>query len=179
MSEIAYRDAWHRKDPVIERDAELLWRAQEALLRDADVGARLGEICAAAYRGSQLVGLATARIREIPPLRCRLAMFRCLIVPEARLAQVASRLTVFARDLLEAWSKDNPNEAVLGLGAIIQSRLLVEHNPYAVYPDTKLSFIGYTQEGYQMRVYWFAHARISKYWPGDPESTMSSSAQSP
>jgi hypothetical protein len=178
MSEIVYRDAWRRKDPAIERDAELFWRAQRALPPGADVAVRLGEICAAAYHGAHVVGLVTARVRNIAPLRCKLAMFRCLVAPEFRERRVASELSVFARDLLEVWSKDKPGEEVLGLGAIIQSRLLVEHMPYAVYPDTKLAFIGYTQEGYQMRVYWFAHAKISNYWPGDPDSSLSANGLS-
>jgi hypothetical protein len=67
---------------------------------------------------------------------------------------------------------------VLGLGAIIQSPVLVEHSPYAVYPDTRLAFIGDSQEGYRRPIYWFAHARISKYWPGDMEAAASSSGQS-
>jgi hypothetical protein len=174
MSEIVLRTAWRRHDPAIERDAELFWRAQRALRADTDVDRRLAELCACAYCDNELVALATASIREIPPLRCKLAMFRCLVAPEARTLRIASQIAVYARDLLETWSRDNPVEEVLGLGAIIQSRILVETNTHAIYPDTKLAFIGYTQEGYQMRVYWFAHARISKYWPGDADTASSS-----
>jgi len=167
VSEVVYRTAWHMGDPAIERDAELFWRANRALPSGSDTGARLSELCAVAYLGDELVGVATASIRTIDFLRSKLAMFRCLVAPSARNNQVASRLGVYSRDLLEAWSKANPDEGVMGLGAVIQSRALVKNNPYAVYPDTKLAFVGYTQEGYQMRVYWFAHATISKYWPGD------------
>ena len=42
------------------------------------------------------------------------------------------------------------------MGAVIQSRALVKNDRAAIWPDSKLTFVGYTQEGYQMRVYWFA-----------------------
>jgi hypothetical protein len=68
--------------------------------------------------------------------------------------------------MLEVWSREHPTEEVLGLGAIVRSRLLVQNLDVPVYPRTKLALIGYTQRGFQIRVSWFGHARISKYWPG-------------
>jgi hypothetical protein len=167
MSELTYRTAWQRRDPQIERDAEKFWLANNALPLNTSAEARLSELCAAAYSGDQMVAVSTASIRTIGFLRCKLAMFRVLVAPDLRIQEVASKLAVYSRDLLEAWSKENPDQGVMGLGAVIQSRVLVKNIPEAVYPDTKLAFIGYTQEGYQMRVYWFAHATVSDYWPGD------------
>jgi hypothetical protein len=172
MSELELRTAWQRHDPTIERDAERFWRANRALPQGVDTGTRLSELCAAAYCGNEMVAVSTASIRMMDFLRCKLAMFRVLVGREMRVNDVASRLAVFSRDLLETWSKENPDQAVMGLGAVIQSRVLVKNIPEAVYPDTKLAFIGYTQEGFQMRVYWFAHATISNNWPGDESNAM-------
>jgi len=165
---IDLRPAWRLADPRIERDAELFWQRERLLPAKADVTARLADVCMAAYDGDSLVGLTEARVRPIDFLRCKLAMFRCAVAREARVRKIASRLTVESRDLIEAWSRENPGEEVLGLGCVVQSRKLAENDRWAVWPDTKLAFIGYTAEGYQMRVYWFAHAKISPYWPGPP-----------
>ena len=173
MSEIVLRPAWRRQDPVIERDAELLWRDLKILPPTADVGVRLAELCAGAYRDDALVALSTASIRYVGTLRCKLAMYRCLVAPKERMHRLATAITNFSRELLETWSLDNPQEEIQGLGAVIQSRELVEVQPFAVYPQTGLSFIGYTQEGFQMRVRWFKHARVSTYWPGDPDTVAS------
>ncbi len=167
MSELTYRPAWQRHEPLIERDAEQFWLANNALPPGTSAETRLSELCAAAYSENQMVAVSTASIRMIGFLRCKLAMFRVLVAPDVRIQEVASKLAVYSRDLLEAWSKENIDQGVMGLGAVIQSRVLVKNIPEAVYPDTKLAFIGYTQEGYQMRVYWFAHATVSTYWPGD------------
>jgi hypothetical protein len=161
------RAAWQRQDAAIERDAELFWLANKAIPPGSDAGTRLSELCAAAYIGDELVGISTTPIRTIGFLRTKLAMLRVLVAPGARVQNVARRLGVFSRDLLEAWSKENPQEGVMGLGAVIQSPLLVKNVTEAVYPETRLAFVGYTQEGFQMRVFWFAHATVSTYWPGD------------
>ena len=171
MSELVLRAAWRKGDPAIERDAQLFWRANDAMQEDADIEMRLAGLCAGAYQDERLVGIATAAVRTIASLRCKLAMYRTFVERGLRNRQIASKLGVFSRDLLEAWARDHPEEQVVGMGAVIQSRVLVEKVPFAVYPETKLAFIGYTQEGYQMRVYWFAHARISTYWPGDSFSS--------
>ena len=164
---VEFRAVWRAPDPRIERDAELFWRSERLSRPSMDVSERLTQLCAAAYAGETLVGLTTVNIREIGFLRCKLAMFRCAVSRSFRVQQVASRLSVFTRDLLEAWSREHPEEQVPGLGTVVQSRALVEHSPWAIWPDTQLSFIGYTAQGHQMRVYWFRHAKISTWWPGD------------
>jgi len=165
--EYELRLAWRRNDPAIERDAELFWRGNNALPRGEDVERRLSELCAVAYGADGLAAVATARIRTIDFLRTKLAMLRVFVAPGARVQNLARRLTVLCRDALEIWSKQHPEEEVMGVGTVVQSRLVVKNAPFAVYPTTKMIFVGYTQEGYQVRVYWFTHATISTYWPGD------------
>jgi hypothetical protein len=166
MPEVEYRPAWKRSDPVIERDAEILWRCEKALRPTANVTTNLSSLCAAAYRGNELVATALVSARPISNLRCRLAMYRCFVAREMRERGIATGLTIFSRDLMEAWSREHPSEQILGLGAIIRSRMLVQNLDMPVYPKTKLALVGYSRRGFQIRVYWFEHARISKYWPG-------------
>lgn len=166
MHEIDYRPAWKRSDPVIERDAEIFWRRENALRPTANVTTSLSSLCAAAYRSKELVATASVSARPIPNLRCTLAMYRCFVAREMRERGIATGLTIFSRDLMEAWSSEHPEEQIVGLGAIIRSRLLVQNLDLAVYPKTKLALVGYSRRGLQIRVYWFEHARISKYWPG-------------
>ena len=167
MSDVVLRQAWRKGNPSIERDAELFWRANHALPQGTDIGNRLSELCGAAYVDGQPLAISTSSIRNVDFLRTRLAMYRVFVSPDARVAKVASKLTLFSRDLLETWSREHQDEGIMGMGAVIQSRALVKNDRAAIWPDSKLTFVGYTQEGYQMRVYWFAHSTVSTYWPGD------------
>ncbi|HVT24794.1 MAG TPA: hypothetical protein VHD95_09220 [Rhizomicrobium sp.] len=162
------RAAWRLKDSRIEGDALKFWEANGMLPPNAAVEDRLAQICAGAYDGDEMVAVATAAIREVDFLRSKLAMFRCSVSRTSRLKRISTTISLFSFDLLEQWSKENPEEQVMGIGAVIQSRGLVEHDNHAVWPDTKLTFVGYTKEGYQFRVRWFAHGTIPRLWPGDP-----------
>lgn len=168
MPELAIWPAWQRHDPAIERDAELFWHKEQVLPKSADVGARLAGVCAVAYSGNRLIGVTSARIRQINFLRCKLAMLRCVVARGPKQRDTGYQLTAYSRDLLEEWARNNPAEDVRGVGTVVQSRRLAAAWRSAYCPRTKLALVGYTAQGYPMRVYWFAHARISREYAGDP-----------
>ena len=120
---IQLRPAWRRKDPVIERDAKLFWRAEQLLRATADLEARVAELCLAAYDGDTLIGLTTARVRYIGFLGVKLAMLRVAVASDKRKYRVASILQPESRELLEQWSAANPAEEVLGMGTVVQARM--------------------------------------------------------
>lgn len=164
--DVEFRAAWRKGDPALERDATAFWGELKLLPSTATVEDRLKELCAVAYSGDKVVAVSTAVAAHLKSLRSNLAMYRCAVSPQARQKDVATRITLFSRDVLEEWSLAHPEERLMGLGTIVQSRLLIENLPQAIWPDTKFVFIGYSSNGYPMRVLWFPHATIPKDWPG-------------
>jgi len=169
--------AWRLKDPAVERDAELFWRAEKLLPEPSNLEARLGELCLAAYDGDRLIALTTARIRYIDFLCVKLAMLRVAVARDYRRDRIGAILFAEARELLEQWSAANPDEDVLGVGTIAQ----VMGFP----PDTRLQafklasrvgFVGWTANGEQMRVGWFEHATIPLRRPEGPIRSQTGSA---
>jgi hypothetical protein len=163
-----FRPAWGIADPAIARDAIAFWQRNNMLPSKASVEDRLAQVVACAYDGDTMIAIATANVRDVDFLRAKLAMFRCSIDKTARQRRVATTLSLYAFDVLERWSLDHPEAELMGIGSVIQSRALVEHDNHAVWPDTKLTFVGYTNDGYQFRVRWFAHGTIPRFWPGEP-----------
>jgi hypothetical protein len=163
----AFRPAWQLADPAIASDAVAFWERNNMLAPNTSVGERLAQVVAGAYDGGKMIAIATANIREVDFLRANLAMFRCSVDREARERRLATALSLYAFDVLERWSLEHPEAQLMGIGSVIQSRALVEHDNHAVWPDTKLTFVGYTNEGYQFRVRWFAHGTIPRFWPGE------------
>lgn len=159
--------AWRLNDPTFERDALAFWQHSGALGRTVKPEQRVKELCTVAYAGDELVGVGTAAIRHIDVFNCRVAMFRCSVARESRMMHAATDLAVKAVALLEQWSFDNPQEKVLGAGAVVQSQALVDHERNMVWPDTKLAFVGYTAQGEQLRVRWFNHAMVPEPPPAD------------
>jgi hypothetical protein len=152
------RPAWRRDDAAIERDAIAFWNRLGILPNHARPEARAKELAAAAYQDSRLCGVATVNLARLEQLRGRFAFLRCAVDPEHRRSYAARALTKFSRDLLEAWSAENPQERVLGLAVVVQSAQLTRRQRCPVWVNTQLNLVGHTDKGDQIRVSWFAHA---------------------
>lgn len=152
--------AWKRADAAIEADAKALWRRLSVLPEGADADLRADEIVVAAYVGGTLAGVSTAFVRELEFLRHRFAMLRGLVAPEFRKHNIGRMLLGRSREVLEQWSRDHPDEAVMGVAGVIQNPALVAKERPPTSPVGAFTLVGYTQEGEQIRVAWFDHARV-------------------
>ena len=159
--QITLRPAWGLSDPKIAEDAKAFWR-RLGMLGPAEVERRVSELCAAAYFGDTMMGIATAYLERLEMLRARFAFFRCLVPPSEQQNETARQLAVLSRDLLEHWSRDNPQEQVLGMAAVIPANAYREKRGEPAWAEggLNLNLVGYTSAGDQVRVSWFAHARV-------------------
>lgn len=167
---IELRIAWRKKDPAIERDAELFWNKEKLLAPTTSVAERLSDLCMAGYHDGKLVGLTTVRIRYVEFLTARLAMFRMAVARDYRKTFASGYLMHATHAFLIDWSQANVDaEQVMGMGTITQSEGRDKFsNTWPVYPSLNLVFIGWTANGEQMRVSWFPHARIPPHQPEFP-----------
>ena len=154
------RFAWRLNDATLERDAIAFWQRLDILPPDVKPAERAKELAAAAYQDGRLVGVSTVSLHRYEPLRGRFAFYRCAVEPEQRRTLAATALTAFARDRIEQWSAEHPEERVLGLAAIVESTELVQRQRYPVWENSRLNLAGYLADGRQLRVAWFAHARV-------------------
>ena len=156
--------AWQRNDTKIVQDAIVFWQHLQALPAGVTGEERVAELCAAAYVSDELVGVSTIQLRLSPGLRCRLGFFRCLVSPAHRDRRLARRLTVYSRELLDQWSKEHPDEKVLGMAFRLENPNFDLLGKRPVWHAGKASFwfIGYSRDGEQMRLTWFDHARLEQ-----------------
>jgi GNAT superfamily N-acetyltransferase len=154
------RPAWRRGDSRIERDAVDFWERTGLLPTDVDAADRARELVAVAYCGDRVIGATTATLNHYGPLRGRFAFLRGAVDPEFRRRQVGRTLLQYSRPLVEQWSAENPDEKVLGLGSIVESGQFAELRRLPYSPDGQLVLVGYLDDDRQIRVSWFAHARV-------------------
>lgn len=157
---IVYRTAWRRSDQVLRAKAKALWRELGILPPGADPEERADQLCVAAFDGEQLAGVCTAVIDTLPQVRQKIALLRMLVAPAWRDRRISRQLTNAAYDVLERWSLDHPEAALMGTGVIVQNPDLHAHRTFAISPTTGLALIGYTRGGERIRVAWFPHAQI-------------------
>ena len=154
------RPAWRLSDAAIERDAIDYWTRTGLLPPDVDPADRARELVAVAYFGRRVIGATTATLNHYGPLRARFAFLRGAVDPAYRRRQVGRTLLQFSRPLLEQWSAEHPEEKVLGIGSIVEGTEFAALRQFPVSPDGQLVLVGYLDDGRQIRVSWFAHARV-------------------
>jgi GNAT superfamily N-acetyltransferase len=158
--DVAIRHVWRQTDAAIEADAKALWRRLSVLPEGVDADLRADEIVSAAYVGDVLAGVTTAFVRELEFLRHRFYMFRGLVAPEFRKHNIGRRLLAHAREVLEAWAREHPEEGVAGIAGVIQNPVLVDRPRMPTSPVGAFTLVGYTDNGEQIRVAWFDHVRV-------------------
>ena len=160
LLDVELRLAWRLGDPRIEADAIAFWTRLGLLPAGVNPADRARDIVLAVYKGDRMVAVTTAELGILPQVRARLAMIRGAVDPEFRRSHIRAVMLARARATLEAWSAENPDERVAGLGAIVESRELGPRarQPYA--PLSRFGLIGFTPDGRQIRVSWFQDFRL-------------------
>jgi hypothetical protein len=154
------RPGWRADDAQLEGDAVAFWQRLGLLPPDVEPQARAKEIVLGAYKDGRLIGLMTAVLGPLDFLRARFAFLRTAVDPELRRGHAAATMAYHARDLLERWSAEHPEERLAGLGAVLESRQLAEIAKEPYWPATRLMLARFLPDGRQVRVSWFSHYRV-------------------
>jgi hypothetical protein len=152
--------AWRQDNAQFEADAAAFWERLSLLPKGADPAIRAKELAAVAYQDGKLVAVSTLAVGRIEQLRAKVAMLRAATDPEHRRSHLANALSIFTREVIESWSRDNPEARIAGMGAVIESENLKGREKEPVWPTTKMVLIGYTPKGQQLRLYWFPDFRL-------------------
>lgn len=155
-----FKPAWRMGDPALEADAIDFWTKNNLLRPNVPPEARAKELCGLVYRDGEVIAVSTAIVQEMPKFRCRMALYRCAAARSFRRNPFSLQVTVGSRNLLESWSRENPDEGVMGMAAIVESPVLARHMPSVFWP-ADLVFMGYMENGRQLRVSWFKHATVT------------------
>jgi hypothetical protein len=160
MSEIHYSVAWRRDDAELAAGALAFWKSIGLPANLAQE--RVPELCNVARMDGRVVGVTTVSLSDYVPVKCRIAMLRCAVAPEFRKHYLATYLTRDTLTIMEAWSLENPQEHLQGVGFAIQAEALGSKAVHPLWADwnTHYNLIGYTPSGEQMRLAWFRHAKL-------------------
>jgi hypothetical protein len=161
VSEPELKACWKSADATIQRDVLKFWREENLIPEIADAARRLKNICVVAYDHTRIVAVLEARVRRLEVVRSTIAMLALAAKSEVRTEKLVNDIIVLGRDLLENWSLENPQEEVMGIGRIVPSRNADERKRIPIWEPSKLTLIGFTPTGAQIRVAWFKHATVN------------------
>ena len=151
--------AWDREADAARADAVALWH-ERGLLAGEAAEARARQLVTLAYDGDRLAGVSTVEIGWIEQLRGRFAFFRDLVHPDYRRRQLAAVIVAHSRSILDLWAERNPDIGLCGLAAIVEGQALREPARLPCWTNAGLNLVGWLDDGRQLRVSWFDHARV-------------------
>ena len=155
-----------RLDPELSDRLVSFW-ASHGALAEQDARRRLGEVvCVRLDAEERVVGVNSAYAGAVPLIERPAWIYRRFLAPEADDAADREMLAA-AHAALEGEFAGRHGEP-LGLCVLVSDRSLIERRSEAVWPvgdehpepGAGLLFAGYTERGVQVRISWFAGARI-------------------
>ena len=136
------------------------WQELKALPAKVKPEDRAKELVMMAKKDGQVIGVTTSFRSQVPFLNNKcLFTFRILVHPKFRVPGLTSKLTVMTRDFLESLYLGNKT-ACIGMITFVENQQFIQHRNEAVWRASKLTFVGNTAEGKQIRLYYFKGARI-------------------
>ena len=136
------------------------WQSRKALPKTIKAEDRAKELVMMVKDQNKVVGVTTSFRTQIPFLNQNYFFsFRTLIHPDHRIPGLSSKLTVMTRDFLESLYLEKKTDCI-GLIVFAENKEILRNRTEAVWRASKLTFIGNTSDGMQMRVYYFKGARI-------------------
>ncbi len=159
--DLVIKTAWRKSDAGLEADATAYWEKHKLTPPDQHAD-RAKELVAIGYRNGSVVAVTTAELVILPGLRARFAMGRVSVAPSERRGSLGARMGGYMRRVLEAWSLEHPEEDVKGFGGVITAAEFGEKQRQPVWNDwgVDIAVAGYLPTGEQIRIGWFAHARL-------------------
>lgn len=107
-----------------------------------------------------VVGMSTAFKAYVKQLRNYFYAFRLMLVPGYRIPGLTSKLLISTRDFLESIHASDSNDQAIGLITLVENKPIKENRNEAIWPASKMVYIGNTKEGNPIRVYYFKGAHI-------------------
>jgi len=157
------RPAWRLNDERIEADAIAFWTRLGILPVGVAPEQRAKELVAVVYKNGALFGVQTARIERVEQVRARLAMVRSAVDPGHRRTHISLALTLYSRNLLQAWAREHPEEKLGGLGAKVGGPDLAARAEQPFWPQTRFILAGFLADGRQLRISWFEDYLLESY----------------
>ncbi|MDQ2656350.1 MAG: hypothetical protein M3Y60_02935 [Bacteroidota bacterium] len=156
---LVFENVWEQGSEDIRRQVLALWNDHGGPIGAAGEE-RAKQLVFVVLDDAKVVGVSTSLKVYVRQLRNYMFAVRLLIAPEYRIPGLTSKLLVTTRDYLESiHSRDAENPAI-GIITLVENPRLKAARNEAIWPASRMVYIGNSAEGHHIRVYYFKGARI-------------------
>jgi hypothetical protein len=161
--QLIFENLWHKKDSPLHSGVKLLWKKNFPSLTEAQMTNRLQQVVFVLRTlDGEVVGISTSYNTYIEQLKNRLYAFRCFIDLAYRIPGLTSTLLVKTRDWLEEihMTDGKEEERCIGIITLVENDRIMKFRNEAIWPASKMVYIGNSPKGFPIRVYYFKKAMI-------------------
>jgi len=161
--QLIFENLWQKSETHVHQKIEQLWKKNFPSLSEEQISKRLQQVIFAVQTTEgEVVGVSTCFRAYVQQLKNYLYAFRFFIAPAYRIPGLMEVLLVKTRDFMEEISQtDEPaDKRCIGLITLVENARIMKQRKEAIFPASKMVYIGNSPKGYQIRVYYFKKAMI-------------------
>jgi hypothetical protein len=164
---LVFENLWNKDVTHISGQVIDIWKRNGGPVGEQASGRLAQLVFVVRNEGGEVVGISTAFRAYVKQLRNNFFALRLMLIPQYRIPGLTSRLLVSTRDFLESIHENDPvDQRTIGVITLVENQQLKEGRNEAIWPASRMVYIGNSKEGHHIRVYYFKGARIS---PSTPE----------
>ena len=161
LQAIDISNVWMKVNPELESEIVEFWSARQLLPPGTNANDRARQVVLTVRHNGKIVGLTSSDVVKFHQLNNNIFfLFRMMVLPEFRVPGIESKLIVASRDILETFAEKQTVNKCIGMLTFVENPQLIAKRTEAVWPASKMVFIGNDKAGRQVRVYYFKGARI-------------------
>ena len=153
-------NVWKKDISEIRTQVLEIWRNNAGPIGER-ANERLSELVfVVSTTSGEVVGISTAFKAYVKRLRNHFYALRLLLLPQYRIPGLTSKLLTETCVFLESVHGQGEEEETIGVITLVENERLKQKRNEAVWPASKMVYIGNSHDGHHLRVYYFAGARI-------------------
>lgn len=161
--QLIFENLWRKSDSPYHAGVRLMWENNFIKFTQQQANARLSQLVfAVRTEDGKVIGVSTAHKVYVGQLKNHLYSFRCFLDPGYRIPGLMSTLVVKTRDWLEEIHQTDGSEKdrCIGLITLVENERIMKYRNEAIWPASKMVYIGNSPKGLHIRVYYFKKALI-------------------
>ncbi len=162
-NKVYWENVWQKMSPTLIQEVINFWDVNQMIKPGFSSEERAQQVVLIlrSEMDNKIVGLTTAGVVTFKQLNSKnFYLYRSIILPGYRHPGLTSKLIVETRDFLELANSHEVLNPCIGILTFVENPRIQQFRREAIWPASKMAYIGMDKQGRHIRVYYFRGATI-------------------
>ncbi|MBP9925888.1 MAG: ATP-binding protein [Cyclobacteriaceae bacterium] len=162
-NKVYWENVWQKMSPTLIQEVINFWDVNQMIKPGFSSEERAQQVVLIlrCERDNKIVGLTTAGVVTFKQLNSKnFYLYRSIILPGYRHPGLTSKLIVETRDFLELANSQVVTNPCIGMLTFVENPRIQQFRREAIWPASKMAYMGMDKQGRHIRVYYFRGATI-------------------